>query len=179
MEKVGGYFAVSSLANAAWIFAWHYDQIALSLLCMLIILVCLILINQAIKHVQLGARELFFIRLPFSVYFGWITVATIANVTTLLVGLDWNGFGIAEQTWTILILVVGMLIAAATIIRNRDVAYGLVPIWAYLGILIKHTSASGWSGQYPNVIVTVVASIILLILAVAGVVVFRRKEQRT
>lgn len=64
-----------------------------------------------------------FIRLPFSVYFGWITVATIANITTALVDIGWDGFGISESIWTILIIVIGLVIGAVTMIRNHDIAY--------------------------------------------------------
>ena len=165
MEKVGLYFFISSIANAAWIFAWHYNKIPLSLLLMIVILVCLILINRIINPNQLSLREKFFIRLPFSVYFGWITVATIANVTTLLVSIGWNGFGISEPIWAIIMVFVGMMIGIATILKNKDIAYGLVLIWAYVGILIKHISDSGFSSQYPAVIITVIICIILFFIA--------------
>jgi hypothetical protein len=112
-------------------------------------------------------REKIFIRLPFSVYFGWITVAAIANATVLLVSRGWNGFGIPEPVWAIAMIIVGMLIGAVTTIRNRDVAYGLVLVWAYSGILIKHTSAAGFAGQYPAIIITVAVCILLLLAAAA------------
>jgi len=165
LRKTGILFSISSLANAAWIFSWHYDFIPLTMLLMVVILVCLILINQAVGSARLSVREKILVRLPFSVYFGWITVATIANATVLLVSLDWKGFGLSEQTWAIIIIAIGMLIGAATAIRNRDIAYGLVIIWAYAGIYIKHTSESGFSGQYPIVIYTVVVCIAALLAA--------------
>lgn len=165
LEKVGIYFSISSIANTAWIFSWHYQIIALSMILMIIILGCLILINQTIKKESLAISEKFFIRLPFSVYFGWITVATIANATTLLVSLGWDGFGLPEVAWTVAIIVIGMLIGAATIVRNHDIAYGLVLIWAYAGILIKHTSDAGFAGQYPAVIYTTAACLVIFTAA--------------
>lgn len=138
LNKIGIYFSISSIANVAWILTWHYDLIGLSMVLMLVILCCLILINQNLKKENyLSTRDNIFIRIPFSIYFGWITVATIANATTLLVSFDWKGFGISEPIWTIIILVVGMFIGIATILKNRDIAYGLVIIWAYFGIWIK------------------------------------------
>lgn len=158
-------FAFSSFANAAWIFSWHYRQIGLSLVLMLTILVALILINVDLARHRTSKREKLFVRLPFSVYFGWISVATIANVTTLLVDLDWNGFGIAPSIWTVIVLAVGTVIGIATLRRHRDVAYGLVFLWAYFGIWFKHTSYDGFRSQYPLVILAVTLCFALFVLA--------------
>jgi len=168
LKEVGTLFAISSLANVAWIFAWHYKNILLSMLFMLIILVCLMLIYVRINKETLTANEKVFIRLPFSVYFGWITVATIANATTLLVdklGSPVNLLGISEVVWTVVILLIGLAIGAFTTLKNRDIPYGLVIVWAYIGILIKHLLAQpdGFNSQYPAVIVTVIISLVMLV----------------
>lgn len=176
LEKVGILFSMSSLANAAWVFAWHYHSIVLSMLLMVVILLCLIAINQILVSERFSTREKIFIRLPFAVYFGWITVATIANATVLLVSLGWNGWGLPESVWAVLIILVGMLIGAATTIRNRDIFYGLVLVWAYTGILIKHQSETGFAGQYPVIIGTVVLCLILLLAAIFYV--FKLKQRR-
>lgn len=165
LNKIGILFSVSSLANALWIFSWHYHHIGLSVLLMIVILVCLIIINRNMRGEILTTKEKLIIRLPFSVYFGWITVATIANITTFLVSINWNGFGISEMIWAIIIIIVGMMIGLATMIKNRDIAYGIVLIWAYIGILIKHTSQDGFSGQYPAIIITVIICILLFAFA--------------
>jgi hypothetical protein len=173
LKDVGTLFSISSLANAAWIFAWHYKNIPLSTVFMLIILVSLALITIRINKEQLTRNEKFFIRLPFSVYFGWITVAAIANVTTLLVyllGSPVNLLGLSEQIWTVIILLVGLLIGVATTLKFRDAAYGLVIVWGYLGILIKHLMnkplPDGFNSQYPAVIVTVIISMVVLLAAI-------------
>jgi len=175
-NRVGLYFSISSIANTAWIFSWHYHFIALTMLLMIIILVCLIRIVHEINKVELILREKIFIRLPFSVYFGWITVATIANATALLVRLGWDGFGISEPAWTVIIIAVGLVIGITTTLRNRDIAYGLVIIWAYIGILIKHTSASGYASQYNGVITTVIVSIVLLIFVEVYLLIFKKRS---
>jgi hypothetical protein len=167
LTRTGVYFSISSIANAAWIFSWHYHLIPLSMVLMIIILLCLIAINQTIKQAPLSSGDRLFVRLPFSVYFGWITVATIANAVALLVSLDWNRLGLSETAWTAIIIAVGMLIGTATMLINRDVAYGLVLIWAYAGILAKHTSASGFAGKYPPVITAVIACLVLFVIAEA------------
>ncbi|NLE15624.1 MAG: tryptophan-rich sensory protein [Spirochaetales bacterium] len=163
------FFVISSVANAAWIFCWHYLLLPVSLGLMLVILVSLVVINHRLARENLAAREWLFLRLPFSVYYGWITVATVANVTALLVNLNWNRFGLSEPFWTVIILVVATVIALAVIGKNRDWAYGAVVVWAYAGILIKHLEPDlnqGFGGQYIMVIVTV--SICLGLVAAAS-----------
>jgi len=179
IEKVNVYFAISSLANAAWIFSWHYFIIPLSMVFMVIILLCLILIEKEINQYkrELSLKDRILIRLPFSIYFGWITIATIANATTLLVSLGWNGFGIPAMIWTVIILVIGLIIGLAAMIKNQDVAYGFVIIWAYIGILIKHASAEGFAGQYPVIIATVSACIALLLLGEIAILVSGKRRR--
>ena len=157
LNQVRLYFALSSLANAAWIFCWHYLAIEASLVLMLVILVCLILVNHKLAGKKLPFKESVFLRLPFSVYFGWITVATVANATALLVDLKWDRFGLSEAFWTVVILAIATLIAVAVISRQKDWAYGAVVTWAYAGILIKHLdpAPAGFGGQHTGVIVTV------------------------
>lgn len=176
LGKIGVLFSISSVANMAWIFSWQYFLIPLSMLFMAIILVCLIFINKLIIREKLSAREVFFIRIPFSVYFGWITVAAIANVTVLLVSVGWNGFNITENMWTIIILLVGTCIGTLTMLKNKDIAYGLVLIWAYAGILIKHTSSGGFSSQYPAIITTVWICLGIFLVGEA-VILFGKKKK--
>lgn len=176
MGKIGLAFGVSSIANSVWVLAWHYDYILISLILIVIVLICLIRINFLTKDEDFNLKEKFFIRLPFSIYFGWITVATIANVTTLLVAIGWDGFGISESLWTIFILGVGAAIGILTMLSFRDMAYGLVLIWAYAGIYIKHTSVDGFYGQYDSVIMIVIIAIVLFVMA-EGYLLFSKNKR--
>lgn len=160
-------FLFSSLANAAWIFAWHYRLIPLTAVLMLVLLVCLLRIDAVLGAADLSGREALFLRLPFSVYFGWITVATVANITVLLVSLGWNGFGLSEVFWTCAALAAGAGIGTAVLLRRGQPAYGLVLLWAYGGILAKHLSPAGFGGQYPAVLAAV--GICMAVLAAATV----------
>ncbi|MGO1820195.1 MAG: tryptophan-rich sensory protein, partial [Senegalia sp. (in: firmicutes)] len=101
LNSIGIIFSISSIANAAWIFSWHYKVLSLSILLMLVILISLITIVKKINKEKLFMKEKLFISLPFSIYFGWITVATIANITAFLVDIGWNQFGLSEVFWTI------------------------------------------------------------------------------
>lgn len=176
LNRVGLLFSISSLANTAWIFAWHFDAIALSAVLIVVILVCLILIADTLRVERLTSRQRWFIAIPFSVYFGWTTVATVANMTVLLVSLKWDGFGISAPVWATVIVLVAMLIGTVTMLRNRDVAYGLVLIWAFTGILIRQLSSHGFDGRYPLIIAAVVAS--LVVFVGAEVIVLRQRPAR-
>jgi cytochrome bd-type quinol oxidase subunit 2 len=154
LNRINLLFIVSSIANAAWIFAWHYLYIGVSVLIMLVMFFSLLAIVLTINNLSLNKKEKFWISVPFSVYFGWINVALIANITGFLVKSGWKGFGLPEYIWTIAILIVGLIIGGTTIWRLKDKAYGLVFVWAYLGILIKHLSSDGFAGAYPGIIAT-------------------------
>lgn len=163
LNKIAIVFSVSSLLNATWIFAWHYQIVPLSFALLSMLLLCLIAINKMIDKEKLSLKERFFIRLPFSIYFGWVTVATIANATTLLVSLNWNRFGLSEVLWTVIILFVGLIIGVATVIRNRNMAYGLVLIWSYFGIWTKHASFGEFEGQYRPIIITLLFCLVIFV----------------
>ena len=159
--RVAVAFTISNVANTVWIFAWHYLNIPLSMAMTLIMLVSLGIIMEILHKKTLSTREKLFVRLPFSVYFGWITVATIANAVVLLVSLGWDRWGLSESFWMVVILIVGVLIGAARIHRGVDLAYGLVLVWAYTGILVKHVTPP-YSGMYPGVIAAIAVSIAAL-----------------
>jgi len=171
-------FALSSIANTAWIFAWHYQKIGISLILMLVIFAALTLAYVRINSKALTKKERAFVRVPFSVYYGWITIAFIANITTYLVSIGWKGFSISQPIWMIAVVIVGLLIAGAVIIKHRDISYALVVIWAYTGILIKHISSSGFAGTYTGVIIAVSAALAGL-LAAAVIAISKSSKEKT
>ena len=163
LSTINRYFLISSLANIAWIFTWHYGIIWLSVLIMLTLLSSLIKIAEVLNKKNFSVTDTLFIRVPFSVYFGWITVATIANITVFLVSLGWNGFGLAEPVWAIIILLVGASIGTLRMWKDKNIFYGAVFVWAYAGIWFKHSSASEFNGAYPSIITTVIICIVIFL----------------
>ena len=162
LRQISWLFVLTCLLNAAWIFAWHYRLILLSVGLMLALLLSLIRINTALRRPAAGGAPpptSWLVRLPFSIYFGWITVATIANITVLLVSVGWNRCGLSEVVWTVVIILVGAAIGMATMWRNRDIAYGLTIVWAYGGIILKHSGEAGFAGAYPAVILAAAVAI--------------------
>ena len=145
---------------------------------MLCILFCLISINKFLRNKELTNSEHFFIRIPFAVYLGWITVATIANTVTFLVDLNWNRFSLSEVFWTITIVIIGAIIGFFVAIYIHSMAYGAVVIWAYVGILIKRLSPEEMDGQYISIIVVVITSILLLLAAEIRVCLDKKKNKK-
>ena len=152
-----------SLANSAWIAAWHYQYVILSLLIMLCIFFTLLQIYQRLQIglASVSSTQKWLVYVPFSIYLGWVTVATIADTTALLVDLDWNGFGISDEIWTMIVIGVGGLIGARVIQDRRDFAYGLVIVWAYYGIISKRMAVD--ADLYQSIVIMTIGSIILLV----------------
>ncbi len=167
VQKIGPLFFISCLANIGWIFAWHYQILPLSLIFMLILLGCLLFIYLRLNvgKSETTRAERYFAHLPFSVYLGWITIATIANVTALLVNTNWNTWGLGEQFWAVAVIIVGIAIALSMLFTRKDIYYSLVVDWALLGILLKRLSVTTVPDQ-SIVIVTIVG----LVLITGGVV---------
>jgi hypothetical protein len=162
IKTVSNGFIISSWANGFWVFSWHYKIIPLSMVLILILLTALAQVNTRLNQQTLTKKERLFVKLPFSVYFGWITVATIANAMVLAVSQGWFGRGVSQEVWTIFALVVGIIIALGIIQKSKNITYGAVIIWAYGGILLKHYSQAGFAGEYPLIIYTVLISIAII-----------------
>jgi hypothetical protein len=166
VQRIGPWFFVSCLANIGWIFAWHYQILALSLVFMLILLGCLLAIYLRLKVGKSEATkaERYFAHLPFSVYLGWITIATIANVTTLLVDINWNTLGLGQQFWGVAVIIVGIVIALSVLFTRKDIFYCLVVDWAILGILLKRLSDTTMADQ--SVVIVTIAGLAIITVGV-------------
>ena len=167
IENIGIHFLISCLANIGWIFAWHYEILALSLVLMLILLGSLITIYLRLRIGKSDSTrtEKYVVHLPFSIYLGWITIATIANVTALLVDINWNTFGLSEPFWAIAVIIVGIAITLSVLFTRKDIFYCLVVDWALLGILLKRLADS------TPVQSVIVVSIVGMALITVGIIV--------
>ena len=164
ITRVGPFFFISCLANTGWIFAWHYQQIALTLGLMAVILGCLIAIYLRLNTGRTEAlpAEKYFVHLPFSVYMGWITIATIANVSALLVDINWGGCGLSEEFWAATVITVGIIIGLAVLFTRRDIYFNLVVLWAFAGILIQQVSIVAEPSQ--AVVITTITGLVIISL---------------
>jgi hypothetical protein len=168
-ERIGWLFVLSSLLNIVWLFLWQYEYLSLSVVVMFLLLASLIAIylRLNIGKSKVALREKLAVHVPFSVYLGWITIATIADVSVTLVSVNWDGFGISQEMWAVLVVVVALLITLLVVATRKDVAYGLVIIWALLGIAVKQSGSQ-------NIVMLTEVSAVLIALALGVSILFSR-----
>ena len=172
-RQIGALFILSSVFNVVWLFLWQYDYIAVSVAVMFALLATLVAIYMrlGIGKSNASLAEKLAVGLPFSVYLGWITVASIANVAAALVSVGWNGFGVAAETWAIAAMGAALVVTLVVIAARKDVAYGLVIVWALVGIAIKQNA-------YPNIVVTAEIAIAAIFVALAVSLLVSRLRQK-
>ena len=176
MHQIGWLFALSSAANIVWLFTWHYGWLLLSPFIMLVLLVTLILIYMRLKigeaNPTLSWAERLLVQFPFAIYLGWITVATIANIASVLANSGWTGFGIAGPTWSAIMMLVAVVVAGGVLVNRRSLAYAGVLVWALFGI----------RAAYPTVPIiattAVIAAILIILLAILGYIRTRPAARR-
>ncbi len=169
LRRIGYWFVVSCAANSAWLFLFHYEQFALSVIAMLVLLASLIVIYT---RLEIGKKEVdratkWLVHVPFSIYLGWITVATVANVSYVLYDAGWDGFGIDGTVWAAIMLIVATGIAIRIIIQRRDIAYTAVLLWAFVGIVIKQSGAALVAGTAALMAFVMIAVMVALRLRAA------------
>lgn len=163
VDKIGLRFTGSCILNSLWILFWHYENLFFSVVIMLALLIILIDIVRKMSFLSENAK----IQIPmvakaaFGVYLGWICIATIANITAVLVFFGWNAFGLSEVFWTCLMVIIGAIIVSWTLNKLNNIFIGAAVLWAFSGIVIKRIEAP----EYHRFIiwVTVFAFIIVLI----------------
>jgi benzodiazapine receptor len=143
LRRIGYLYAVSSALNILWIFLWHYMVFVGTIIIMLGLLASLIAIyvRLGIGIAPVKTAEKWLVNLPFSIYLGWITVATIANASQLLVYLNWSRWGIAPQAWAIIMIGAATIVGLLMALFRRDIAFLLVLVWALAGIGVKQLTA--------------------------------------
>ncbi|MCJ7432419.1 MAG: hypothetical protein MUO77_02925 [Anaerolineales bacterium] len=144
LRGLGYLFALSGVFNAAWLFCWHYNLFGLSVLVMLTLLGLLIVsyLKLNVGRTSVSNGEKWCVDIPFSVYLGWISVATVANVTEYLYSIHWTGFGIAPQVWAVIMLAIACLLGFLMTISRRDSGYAFVLVWSFAGIAQKQADTA-------------------------------------
>ncbi len=167
LQATGWWVVLGGLANIAWIFLWHYEKFVGTLVAMLFLLATLIVVylRLGINRFKVSPGETWAVRVPFSIYLGWITVATIANISDVLDYLKWDRFGLSQSTWMVIVLAAVVLITGLMSFLRKDIAYALVILWALAGIAAKFpaegvVTVAVWVA-FGMVAVTVAAAFIL------------------
>lgn len=170
VDEITLLFRISCILNIAWIVAFSFVLIELSVIFILGFAVTLSLICQKLIKIQDGKRWL--LPLTFGFYTGWLFIATVVNIAAALVKLKWNGFGIANDLWAIIILIVAVVLIILVLSRIRNAAFPLPVAWAYLGIYQYLNSPEGFKGEFGLLQITALAGMAVLI-GVAAIQLYR------
>jgi len=163
VDRIGPLFFLNALFNCGWILLWHHRMVVLSVFVMLGLLITLILIY---RRLEIGIRKVdpavrWLIHAPFSLYLGWISIATVANITALLVAGGWQGWGLPANFWTAAMIFTAAMIGLFMLIRARDWIFSLVLLWAFFGIAYKRYFLD--DAIYPVIYATLAFSAVMLI----------------
>jgi len=171
LKKIYPAYWIGSLANIVWLFLWHYNIFSLTLVAMLTLLASLLLIYVQIskESANLDRNQKWLVKLPFSIYLGWISVATIANVTQVLFFFNWGGWGISPAVWAVIMLSIAAFLGILMVWREYNFAYSLVLVWAFIGIAYSQAHT-------PLVANTAWIVSLLLIIAMILALFFKRRS---
>lgn len=158
--EIGWWFIISCVANSLWVIAWLYDFIGISVIIMAVLLISLIKIILATRMEldDLSLKKIAFVWWPFCLYSGWISVALVADVAAWLTKIKWNGFGISEIAWTLIMIIVAGIINLLITWKRNMREFALVGAWALVAI-----AASNWNGQQAIKITALAVALILLL----------------
>jgi hypothetical protein len=138
LEAAAPWYLLSCGANVAWLFLWHYEQYPLTMIAMATLLVSLIALYLILRRGGEPSRsERYAVRLPFSIYLGWVSVATIANASIVLESIGQADLPPGQETWTVIMLAIALVLGILMAVRQQDAAFPLVLTWAFVGIGIR------------------------------------------
>ena len=138
--RIGWWFVISCIANSSWVFLWLYGYTETSCIAILILLFSLM---KIVYHCRLELEyepfsRILFVAWPFVFYAGWVTVASVANISAYLNKIDWDGYGISDDYWAIIMIIVAVIINLRAIYDRNLREFALVGAWALIAIGIRN-----------------------------------------
>jgi len=173
-RKVGWLFVLSCVLNCTWITLFQYDQILPSVVLIIAFLLTLITIyvRLDIGRATVSTADRWLLHLPFSIYLGWLSVATIANIAVLGIAQNWGDpLGLAAPTWAAIMLVAATSIGVILAITRQDAGFVLVLVWAFIAIINKQAAS-------PVITTTAQIAVIVLLVTLAGSILFHYRRSR-
>jgi hypothetical protein len=163
VKDTGPWFIIANLANVAWVISWLNENLLLSVVFMFIILSSLVkvIINTNMEKWDAPFKIIAFTWWPICLYAGWISVASIANVSSWLTKIGRDGWGLTQVQWTIIVIAVAVLVNAYMIYRRNMREFALVGVWALVAIFVRHT------GELPSIAYTALAGAVILFLYIS------------
>ena len=140
IDRIGPWFIINSILNSAWIMLWLMEEWLVSLVLIVLILVTLIVIHLRLHaHLEdVRGKDFWFILAPFSVYLGWLSVATIANTSVIFVANGFTDLAVSGTFWTVIMMVIAALLSNVMVAGRRDWFFSWVVIWAEIGIAVAN-----------------------------------------
>lgn len=171
--RISWFFAASAFFNAFWIIAWHTTDPSVSLKIMFLYFISILLVYLRLRGCcKEDLRAKFIITIPFSILLAWLSFALIANITAFLVSISWGAFGLPEQSWAIIILILTFLLAQIFLFLRSDIFAALTLCWAWMGILLRRFGESN-----SEVLVWLLALMIIITL-ISGILIIWKKKLR-
>lgn len=170
--KTGYWFILSCIFNSAWVFAWIYGYTGISCILIFGLLISLlkIVLKNNMQLEKISKSKLIFLNFPFVIYSGWVTVASIANVSSFLTKIGWNGFGISEEVWTIVLISIATIVNLLVTLKRNMRAFAFVGAWALIAIGVANSTNSFIK------IDAFVAAGILIVSSFYNIIVTRKKQ---
>lgn len=178
-RTAGPWYIINAIGNAIWSPIFNQEWIGGALVVILIMFASLFMVME---HLRINPRtdmammrpvkvgETWLARVPFSIYFGWLTVATILNIALWFRANEFDLSGVSEPIWAVGVLVIGLLAGAVLFNRYRSAAYMLVFTWAYAAIAVNQANVPTVKG------VAIAGAIFAALLAAYGL--FAPRQQR-
>lgn len=167
LQKIGLIFFSTCLYNIAWLLAFHWEQLLLSVFVMVMLFLRLVRLNYQTKSgfSANNSVEKWLMHVPFGIYWGWISVALIANITTFLVSINWDGFGQPNSFWAVLMIGIGAILAGLVVWSRNNIFYGLAVMWGLFGIYLKQSAMKDDSNAQLVAITAVAGTLAVAIIA--------------
>lgn len=140
LQRTNQWLILACVAQVIWIFLFTGQQFVASVLAMAVILGSLIAAYHtlAIGQGRVSRQRRWMAHIPFSLYLGWIAVATVVNIAATLYAANWGGLGLNAVAWTVVMLAVVTGLGLLILWQRQDLTVALVFIWALGAIAQRH-----------------------------------------
>ena len=165
IDTISTLFRISCVLNIVWIVLFSFVLVEISALFILGFAVVLTLIGIKLLEIREGKRWL--LPLSFGLYSGWLFIATVVNISAALVKLEWNGFGLSQETWGSIMLIISIILLVGVLLKIRNAVFPLPVAWAYFGIYQFLQSPAGFKGEFTTLqIVSLIGMAVLVLVSV-------------
>ena len=171
VEKISLLFWISCGLNVVWIVSFSYNLIGLSTIFIFAFLIIMVLITKEIGKIQSQKRWL--LPITFGLYTGWLFIATVVNISAWLVKVQWGGFGISDEIWSVIILLVAVVLTVGVLIDTKNAIFPMPIAWAYFGIYNALVASN--SGASLLKVVSIIG--IVLLVGAAAIQFYKNKYQ--